>query len=70
MLAFTLGLRFYRSKRYGALARFMSFASVTGIAVGVFALIVGISDMNGFEYELKNRVLSFIPAAEISSNSP
>ena len=70
MLAFTLGLRFYRSKRYGALARFMSFASVTGIAVGVFALIVGLSAMNGFEYELKNRVLSVIPAAEITSNSP
>ena len=70
MLAFTLGLRFYRSKRYGALARFMSFASITGIAVGVFALIVGLSAMNGFEYELKNRVLSVIPAAEITSNSP
>ena len=70
MLAFTLGLRFYRSKRYGALARFMSFASITGIAVGVFALIVGLSAMNGFEYELKNRVLSVIPAAEITSNNP
>lgn len=70
MLAFTLGLRFYRSKRYGALARFMSFASITGIAVGVFALIVGLSAMNGFEYELKNRVLSVIPAAEITANAP
>ena len=70
MLAFTLGLRFYRSKRYGALARFMSFASITGIAVGVMALIVGLSAMNGFERELKNRVLSVIPAAEISSVNP
>lgn len=70
MLALTLGLRFYRSRRYGALARFMSFASITGIAVGVFALIVGLSAMNGFERELKNRVLAVIPAAEITATAP
>lgn len=42
-------------------------ASTTGICVGVCALIIGLSAMNGFEYELNNRVLSLIPGAEVSS---
>lgn len=42
-------------------------ASTTGIGVGVCALIIGLSAMNGFEYELNNRVLSLIPGAEVSS---
>lgn len=42
-------------------------ASTTGIGVGVCALIIGLSAMNGFEYELSNRVLSLIPGAEVSS---
>lgn len=67
MLAFKLGLRFFKSKRYGSLAKFMSFASTSGIAIGVFALIVGLSAMNGFEYELENRVLSVIPNGRILS---
>ncbi len=62
-----IALRFLRSKRYGALARFMSIASTTGIASGVCALIIGISAMNGFEDELHNRVLSLIPAATLNS---
>lgn len=62
-----IAMRFLRSKRYGALARFMSMASTTGIAAGVCALIIGLSAMNGFEYELHNRVLSLIPAATLNS---
>ena len=64
-----MALRFLRSKRYGALARFMSIASIAGIAAGVCALIIGLSAMNGFEFELKNRVLSLIPSATITSES-
>ncbi len=66
-LSFKLAFRFLNSKRYGALAKFISMASTTGICVGVCALIVGLSAMNGFEYELNNRVLSLIPGAEVSS---
>ena len=64
-LPIALGLRFFKSKRRAVLARFMSTAAAAGIAVGVFALIVGLSAMNGFERELKNRVLSVIPSAQI-----
>lgn len=65
-LSFKLAFRFLNSKRYGALAKFISMASTTGIGVGVCALIIGLSAMNGFEYELNNRVLSLIPGAELS----
>ena len=65
-LSFKLAFRFLNSKRYGALAKFISMASTTGIGVGVCALIIGLSAMNGFEYELNNRVLSLIPGAEVS----
>ena len=66
-LSFKLAFRFLNSKRYGALAKFISMASTTGIGVGVCALIIGLSAMNGFEYELNSRVLSLIPGAEVSS---
>lgn len=67
-LEFKLALRFVRSRRKGALTRFISFASTCGIAIGVFAAIVGLSAMNGFEYELENRVLSIIPSAQLNSS--
>ena len=65
-LGWSLALRFVRSRRKGALTRFMSFASTCGIAIGVFAAIVGLSAMNGFEYELDNRVRSLIPSAQLN----
>lgn len=63
-----MALRFVRSRRKGGLTRFISFASTCGIAIGVFAAIVGLSVMNGFEYELQNRVLSLIPSAQLNSS--
>lgn len=68
MLKLKLALRFVRSRRKGALTRFISFASTCGIAIGVFAAIVGFSAMNGFEYELEHRVLSIIPSAQLNSS--
>lgn len=68
-LRLTMALRFMRSRRKGALTRFISFASTSGIALGVFAAIVGLSAMNGFEAELSNRVLSIIPSAQLNSGN-
>lgn len=59
--------RLTRSRRYGPLARFMSLASAAGITLGVAALIIGLSAMNGFERELENRVLAVIPAGTLTS---
>lgn len=67
MLELKLALRFVASRRKGALTRFISFASTCGIAMGVFAAVVGFSAMNGFEYELEHRVLSVIPYAQLNS---
>ena len=66
-LSVQLALRFLNSKRYGALAKFISIATTSGICVGVCSLILGLSAMNGFEKELNNRVLSLIPAGEIKA---
>ncbi|MGN1281369.1 MAG: FtsX-like permease family protein [Succinivibrio sp.] len=66
-LSLNLAVKFLNSKRYGALARFISLASTSGIGVGVCAIILGLSVMNGFEHELNNRVLSLIPAASVHS---
>lgn len=67
-LRLTMALRFMRSRRKGVLTRFISFASTSGIALGVFAAILGFSAMNGFEYELENRVLSIVPSAWLKSS--
>ncbi|MGP1930814.1 MAG: lipoprotein-releasing ABC transporter permease subunit LolE, partial [Arsenophonus sp. ET-DL12-MAG3] len=41
------------------------------IALGVSVLIIGLSAMNGFEYELKNRILSVILHGQITAvNQP
>ncbi len=69
MLSFKVGYRFFISKNIGPLATFMSFSSTVGIALGVMALITGLSCMNGFEYELENRVLSIIPNAYVKSEN-
>lgn len=63
MLWFNIAKSFYFSKKHGALSHFMSIASTIGIALGCFALIVGLSALNGFEKELYNRVLNIIPTA-------
>lgn len=68
-LRVTMALRFMRSRRKGALTRFISFASTSGIALGVFAAILGFSAMNGFEHELEHRVLSVIPSAQLNSSN-
>ncbi|EPF18176.1 lipoprotein releasing system, transmembrane protein LolE [Cedecea davisae DSM 4568] len=43
----------------------ISVISTLGIALGVAVLIVGLSAMNGFERELKNRVLAVVPHGDI-----
>ncbi len=68
MLSLTLALRFLRGRHKAVLSGFMSLASTVGIALGVTALIVGLSAMNGFERELKERVLSVIPEVRLTAS--
>jgi len=62
-----LGLRYRRSRRRNGFIGFISASSTLGIALGVGVLIVGLSAMNGFEHELRARVLAVVPHAELQA---
>lgn len=64
-----VGLRYLRAKRRTRFVSFITGISLTGIAVGVAALIVILSVMNGFEGELRNRLLSMSAHGTISGNN-
>jgi lipoprotein-releasing system permease protein len=53
-----IGLRYLRARRRTGFVSFITFISLGGIALGVAALIVILSVMNGFEAELRTRLLS------------
>ncbi|MDH3442034.1 MAG: lipoprotein-releasing ABC transporter permease subunit, partial [Gammaproteobacteria bacterium] len=53
-----VGLRYLRAKRRTRFVSFITLISLVGIALGVAALIVILSVMNGFEGELRDRLLS------------
>ncbi len=61
-----IGLRYTRAKRRNHFISFISLASMLGIAIGVTALITVISVMNGFEGELRQRILGMVAHATIS----
>ena len=52
-----IGLRYTRAKRRNHFISFISLSSMLGIALGVTALITVLSVMNGFEKELRSRML-------------
>jgi lipoprotein-releasing system permease protein len=62
-----IGLRYTRAKRRNHFISFISLVSMLGIAVGVMALIVVLSVMNGFERELRARILGMASHATIAA---
>lgn len=62
-----IGLRYTRAKRKNHFISFISLISMAGIAIGVMTVIVVISVMNGFDKELKQRMLGSIAHATVSS---
>lgn len=56
-----IGLRYTRAKRRNRFISFISAFSLVGMALGVMALIIVLSVMNGFGREMKERILSVIP---------
>jgi lipoprotein-releasing system permease protein len=64
-----IGLRYTRAKRRNNFISFISLISMLGIAVGVTALITVLSVMNGFELELRSRILSMAAHASVTSPS-
>lgn len=60
-----LGLRYVRAKRRNHFISFISLTSMVGVALGVTALITVLSVMNGFEKELKDRILGMASHATV-----
>ena len=64
-----VGLRYLRAKRRTRFVSFITLISLLGIALGVAALIVILSVMNGFEGELRGRLLSMSAHGRVSGVS-
>jgi lipoprotein-releasing system permease protein len=65
-LIFYIGLRYTRAKRRTQFISFITLTSVLGIALGVTALITVLSVMNGFEAELRERILGMTAHATVT----
>ena len=65
-LSLFIGLRYTRAKRRTGFISFITLTSVLGIALGVAALITVLSVMNGFEAELRDRILGMTSHASIT----
>jgi len=63
-----VGLRYTRAKRKNHFISFISLTSMVGIALGVAALIIVLSVMNGFQAELRSRILGVASHIEITEN--
>ena len=61
-----IGLRYTRAKRRNHFISFISLTSMLGITLGITALITVLSVMNGFQQELRERILSMTAHATIS----
>ena len=62
-----IALRYTQLKNKNHFISFISLTSIIGIALGVMALIVVLSVMNGFQSELKSRILNVASDVEIIS---
>jgi len=68
-LEWFVGIRYVWSRRRRGLISFMSGASLCGVALGVAALIIVLSVMNGLEAETRNRLLSLSAHATLTADS-
>ncbi|SHI14336.1 lipoprotein-releasing ABC transporter permease subunit LolE [Ferrimonas marina] len=64
-LALQIGWRFLRTRTSNGFVSFISLSSVVGITLGVAVLILVLSAMNGFERELRDRLLAVVPHGEL-----
>src|SRR5229473_1100536 len=67
-LAVFVGLRYSLAREHSFFVSFITWVSLLGVAVGVAALITVLSVMNGFETELRGRLLSLSAHATLTSN--
>jgi lipoprotein-releasing system permease protein len=70
ILPLYIGLRYTRAKRRNQFISFISAFSLVGMAIGVTALILVMSVMNGFDREMKTRLLSVVPHGYVETKEP
>ncbi len=68
-LTLYIGMRYTRAKQRTQFISFITLTSVMGIALGVTALIVVLSVMNGFEAELRERILGMTSHTTITGRN-
>lgn len=61
-----IGIRYIRAKRRNHFISFISVVSMLGLIIGITALITVISVMNGFDTELRSRILGMVSQATIT----
>jgi lipoprotein-releasing system permease protein len=66
-LEWFIGLRYLRSRRWRFIVSFRTAASLLGLALGVTALIVILSILNGLESETRERLLGLSAHATVSA---
>lgn len=64
-----IGLRYTRARRRDGFVSFISASSMLGVAIGVMALITVLSVMNGFEKELRERILGMVSHATVNAHN-
>ncbi|MCP8466708.1 lipoprotein-releasing ABC transporter permease subunit [Pseudomonas sp. ZM23] len=69
-LSVYIGTRYTRAKRRSHFVSFISLTSMIGLALGVVVMIVVLSVMNGFDHEMRTRVLGMVPHATVESYQP
>ena len=62
-----IALRYFWSTRKKFFSALLTIISISGIAVGVMALIITLSVMNGFQTDIKEKILSLSPHITIFS---
>ncbi|MDY7115780.1 lipoprotein-releasing ABC transporter permease subunit [Halomonas sp. SSL-5] len=68
-LPFLIGLRYVRAKRRNHFISFISLTSMLGLMLGVAVLILVLSVMNGFDHELRTRILGMVPHTKIEART-
>ena len=69
-LSIFIGARYTRAKRRNHFISFISLTSMIGLALGVLAMIVVLSVMNGFQKEMSSRILGMVPHAMLYGAEP
>ncbi|MGH8751839.1 MAG: lipoprotein-releasing ABC transporter permease subunit [Burkholderiales bacterium] len=64
-----IGLRYSRAKRRNHFVSFISLTSIIGMALGITVLISVMSVMNGFQREIRERILGVVSHVQVSGIS-